>query len=355
MPLEPTSPQEVAEMVRAHARVLPFGGQTKPRLSGVAESVTGISTQRLSGITEYDSREFTFTALAGTPVRDIAATLAREGQYLPFDPLLMDAGATIGGTVASGLNGPGRLRFGGIRDFILAAQFVDGAGTLLRGGAKVVKNAAGFDFPKFLVGSLGRFSVITEVSFKVFPRPASWLTLCLPVRHQDLAQRLSSAALGRWELDALEYDAHEGLLYARLGGPAEANEALAKDLQQTWTAAVPLSDERAASVWEESAELTWAANQEVLLKAPITLKDIPAILGLDGAERIRISGGGSSAWVAASAEAVAPITHRLKQAGLSALTIRGANAPLLINAPPFNKAQHGVQRVFDPSGRFGGF
>ena len=106
----------------------------------------------LNGVLEYEPSEFTFTALAGTPVRDIAAILAERGQYLPFDPMLVGAGSTLGGTVASGLSGPGRFRFGGLRDFILGVRFVDGGGRLLRLGGKVVKNSAGFDVPKFFVG-----------------------------------------------------------------------------------------------------------------------------------------------------------------------------------------------------------
>ena len=91
----------------------------------------------------------------------------------------VDAGATLGGTVAAGVSGPGRFRFGGVRDFILGVRFVDGQGRLLRMGGKVVKNCAGFDLPKFFVGSLGRFGVLAEVTFKVFPAPASRLTLKL--------------------------------------------------------------------------------------------------------------------------------------------------------------------------------
>ena len=73
--------------------------------------------------------------------------------------------------MASGLSGPGRFRFGGLRDFLIGVQFVDGTGKLVRSGGKVVKNAAGFDLPKFMVGSLGRFGILTELSFKVFPAP----------------------------------------------------------------------------------------------------------------------------------------------------------------------------------------
>src|SRR3954470_5132951 len=175
--LAPESLSELAEAVRSPPHLLAIGAGTKPRLSQV--DAAKLSTARLRGISEYDPSEFTFTAAAGTPVREIAAALAERGQYLPFDPMLVDAGATLGGTVAAGLSGPGRFRFGGLRAFILGVRFVDGNGRLLRMGGKVVKNAAGFDLPKFFVGSVGRFGVLGEITFKVFPRPASSLTLRL--------------------------------------------------------------------------------------------------------------------------------------------------------------------------------
>ncbi|MEO5957967.1 MAG: FAD-binding protein, partial [Opitutaceae bacterium] len=158
--LQPSSVAELTDAVQSATRVIVVGTGTKPRLSAVASDVVRISTAKLRGIVEYEPSEFTFTALAGTPVKEIVAALAERGQYLPFDPLLAQAGATIGGTVAAGLSGPGRFRFGGLRDFILAVQFVDGGGRLLRMGGKVVKNAAGFDLPKFFVGSAGRFGAL---------------------------------------------------------------------------------------------------------------------------------------------------------------------------------------------------
>ena len=101
----------------------------------------------------------------------------------------LEAGATLGGTVAAGVSGPGRFRFGGVRDFILGVAFSGWAGRLLRMGGKVVKNCAGFDLPKFFVGSLGRFGVLAEVTFKVFPTPASRLTLKLPTSGAEAAAR----------------------------------------------------------------------------------------------------------------------------------------------------------------------
>src|SRR5262252_8989165 len=175
--LAPGSVAELVEVVRSCPRLLAVGGGTKSRLSVV--DVMKVSISRLQGIVEYEPSEFTFTAMAGTRLRELTDTLAQRGQYLPFDPLLVDGGATLGGTVAAGVSGPGRLRFGGLRDFILGVQFIDGLGRPLRVGGKVVKNAAGFDLPKFFVGSLGRFGVLTELTFKVFPSPASTLTLKL--------------------------------------------------------------------------------------------------------------------------------------------------------------------------------
>ena len=170
-PLTPTTPAELAEAVRSQPRVLAVGARTKPRLSQVPDDFALVSTLGLRGIVEYEPEEFTFTALAGTSVREIGQALAEKGQYLPFDPMWLEAGATLGGTVAAGFSGPGRFRFGGVRDFILGVRFVDGLGRLLRMGGKVVKNCAGFDLPKFFVGSLGRFGVLAEITFKVFPRP----------------------------------------------------------------------------------------------------------------------------------------------------------------------------------------
>ena len=90
----------------------------------------------LAGIVAYTPEECTFTALAGTRIAEIERALAAHGQYLPFDPPLAAAGATLGGTVAAGLNGSCRYRFGGIRDFLIGARIVDGEGRILQAAAR---------------------------------------------------------------------------------------------------------------------------------------------------------------------------------------------------------------------------
>ena len=128
-----------------------------------------LDTTGLTGIIDYSPDECVLTARAGTPSPRSAPCSPRMGQYLPFDPPLVDAVPRIGGTSPAGLSGSGRYRYGGVRDFLIGTRVVDGEGRLIRSGGKVVKNAAGFLLHHGMVGSLGRFGVITELTFKVFP------------------------------------------------------------------------------------------------------------------------------------------------------------------------------------------
>ena len=166
--------QEVQELVRGAEpgiRLLPVAGGTKPALSSSSRAdVQRLDVSELTGVLEYDPAELTITALAGTPLVEVQTALAEHGQHLPFDPPLGEAGATLGGVVAAGAAGAGAWRNGGVRDFVIGVRFVDGTGRLITGGAKVVKNAAGFDLPKLMVGSIGRLGVIVQLSFKVFPK-----------------------------------------------------------------------------------------------------------------------------------------------------------------------------------------
>ncbi len=364
--LTPATANELCDAIRAHPRVLAIGARTKPRLSAVSDDVALISTRRLSGIIAYDPGEFTFTALAGTPLREIRAALAERGQYLPFDPPLANSGTTIGGTVAAGLSGPGRFRYGGVRDFILAVQFADGTGQLLRGGAKVVKNAAGFDIPKFLVGSCGRFGVLVEVTFKVFPAPQSWLTLRIPCANAtEAAARIAQGASSRWELDALDYletrnaecgTRNDGCLLARLGGPAEANTALAEEIQNTWPGATVLAEADADDTWSSLREFAWSHADGALAKIPITLAALApvaaAIAKLPGA-RGHFSAAGNVAFVSLpSAEQAAQLDTELRTLGLSALVLRGTGSPARLGFLHEPAIAESVRAVFDPTRRF---
>src|SRR5262245_38117458 len=299
----PASVPELIEAVRSAPRVLAVGAETKPRLSAV--DATKIKITRLRAITEYEPSEFTFTALAGTPVKEIETALAERGQYLPFDPFRVRAGATLGGTVAAGLSGPGRLRFGGVRDFILGVRFVDGAGRLLRMGGKVVKNAAGFDLPKFFVGSLGRFGVLAEITFKVFPSPPARLTLQLAVPGAETAaQMLTEVASTRWEPEALDLPPGDDHLWVRLGGPAVAIEEISREILARWPGKkVPAA--KAEAAWAELGNFGWAHSGGRLLKLVLTADVLPALArslsGLDGV--LHVSAGGNIGFLSLPSDA----------------------------------------------------
>ena len=346
-----TTPAELSEAVQSAPRVLVVGARTKPRLSAVSDDFVKISTAKLSGIVEYEPSEFTFTALAGTPVKEIAAALAERGQYLPFDPLLVDAGATIGGTVAAGLGGPGRFRFGGLRDFIVGVRFVDGGGRLMRMGGKVVKNAAGFDLPKFFVGSLGRFGALADVTFKVFPRAVTTRTLRLGAADATALMTIFAEAAGkRWELDALEAAPAEGAVYARLAGPAAALDALAAEIFSRWPG-VALTAEAAAQVWRDVREFGWAHSDGEWVKVALVAGDLAQFLSwartMDAA-RVWVGLGGNVGFVSL------PRGGKLA-GGLTwpAMTLRGEGA-LWPGKRAGAEVFRGVKVALDPQGRFPG-
>jgi glycolate oxidase FAD binding subunit len=315
---------------------------------------TRLSIAGLRGITEYEPSEFTFTALAGTPVAEIAESLRQRGQYLPFDPMWLEAGATLGGTVASGLSGPGRFRFGGLRDFILGVRFVDGAGRLLRMGGKVVKNAAGFDLPKFFVGSLGRFGVLVEITFKVFPQQLASRTLRLSVGGPEAAANIAvQAASSRWEADAIDCLPDRKSMCLRLAGPTDALEAISREILSRWKGEV-LSENEAEKLWSDLREFRWA-TEGLLIKIAITpaiWPDFDRIISALAGARLHVSAGGNVAFASLTDPAAfGRFDEELRKLGLSGLTLRG-DGPLWCGARSQTKITAAVKEALDPKNRF---
>jgi glycolate oxidase FAD binding subunit len=304
----------------------------------------------LRGITDYEPSEFTFTAMAGTPLKSIAVELSQSGQYMPFDPMLADAGATLGGTVAAGLSGPGRFRFGGLRDFILGVRFIDGDGRLLRLGGRVVKNAAGFDVPKFFVGSAGRFGVLAEITFKVFPRPPASRTLRIEAKDPAAKTNIfTDAANTRWELEALDTTLEENAVFARLAGPAAAIDALTAEILARWPGAV-LTDGDANYFWQALAGFRWAHSNGTLIKVSLLPEHVVAFTELARAQpgaRGWISAGGNVGYLSLPREVTLP---SLPWPGV---TLRGT-APLWLGPKREFEIMRAVKSALDPQNRFPG-
>ncbi|MBL8055052.1 MAG: FAD-binding protein [Anaerolineales bacterium] len=359
--MRPTTPEHVQALVRENPRVFPRGAGTKPALSTPPAEAAALDLTGLAGVTEYDPGEFTFTAWAGTPLADVQALLAEHGQYLPFDPPFAPRGATVGGTVAAGLSGPGRYRYGGVRDFILGLRWVDGAGQLVRGGGKVVKNAAGFDFPKLMVGSLGRLGVLVEATFKVFPRPPAFATLRLErprfAEALEVVRQLYAAPLDLEALD-LRPDARSVTVYVRLGGLAEALPARLDRLSRLLGGGDLVEGPDDAALWHAAREFAWAPAQTALVKVPLTPARAAALeadLAATAAER-RYSAGAQVAWVAWPGP-LPELDRRLAALGFSGVVVLGELAPSAgpwLGAPRSDHAfAQRVKMALDPAGRFG--
>jgi glycolate oxidase FAD binding subunit len=341
--LRPTTPQEVQEAVLTHPRLRPRGAGTKPALSSPKEGEALLDLSGLRGILEYEPEEFVFTALAGTPLREIEAALKAHGQYLPFDPPLLGKGATLGGTVAAGLSGPMRHRYGGVRDFILGVRFVDGEGGLVRGGGKVVKNAAGFPFHRLMVGSLGAFGVMVELSFKVFPRPRATRTLrvAMPSLEEALAalERLRLLPLDLLALDLLP----PATLELRLGGFPESVKERLEKLRGLLGGGEVLEDDEGH--WQGVRDLRFLEGSPIHAKVPAGLARIPFLEGLPLGPR-RYLDGGEVLYVSLEEEGL----KALKDAGIPHLVLRGAQDPL--SPKPQDPFFLGMKGALDPKGRF---
>jgi glycolate oxidase FAD binding subunit len=153
-----------------------------------------LSLATLRGVTEFEPGDFTLTARAGTPIAEIAAVAAREGQWLTLEPY-GSAHGTIGATIATGSWGPLASAYGTARDHLLGCEVVTGVGDIVRAGGRVVKNVAGFDLARLMTGAWGTLGVITEVTVRLRARPEVDHTIAIALENGD-ARRCEDAA--RW-------------------------------------------------------------------------------------------------------------------------------------------------------------
>lgn len=168
-PDEAALAEEVRRAAAERCPVYPVGGGTRLDFGAVPEVPgVGLSTAELNRIVDHAADDMTVTVEAGTTVAQLGDVLASRGQRLPVD-VPRPARATIGGLLATNTFGPRRFGYRTIRDYLIGLRAVDGRGEAFAGGGRVVKNAAGYDMPRLLVGSLGTLGVITQVSLMVRP------------------------------------------------------------------------------------------------------------------------------------------------------------------------------------------
>ena len=227
---------QLQERVRAaaadHQPLRIRGGGSKDFLG---ESLQGeiLDTRPLSGINSYEPSEMVVTVLAGTPLRELEAVLAAQGQCLAFEPPHFSPATTVGGMVAAGLAGPARASVGGVRDYVLGLQLINGRAEVLSFGGTVMKNVAGYDVSRLMVGAMGTLGLITEISLKVLP-----FAPCEATLRFEMGQAQALAQLHQWGAQALPLNASNwvqdetsSFLYLRLRGAVAAVEAACTMMQ----------------------------------------------------------------------------------------------------------------------------
>jgi glycolate oxidase FAD binding subunit len=199
------------------------GSGSKAFLGHAAEGhVIDVTGHR--GIVEYDPRELVLTARSGTPLQEIEAALAEANQMLAFEPPhfgpIGTLRATLGGTIACGLSGPRRPYSGSARDFVLGCRMLNGRGELLRFGGQVMKNVAGYDVSRLMVGAQGTLGIMLEISLKVLPRPAASISVIRECNAEEAIASMGAMLVKPLPVDGACY--HGEHLHIRISGSAQA-------------------------------------------------------------------------------------------------------------------------------------
>ena len=322
------------------------------RVPHMTSTSVALKLSALRGIINYQPTELVVTAWAGTPLQEVIDTLAASQQILAFDPPAFGAQATLGGCVAAGLAGPSRYSGGPVKDYVLGTHLLTASGNVLKFGGEVMKNVAGYDVSRLLVGSMGMFGALTQISVKVAPKPQEVCTLefdldearALALCHSWRAQPLSISATA-WQAR----EGASGCLRVRLAG---AGAALKTARQKMGGQAVP----------EAQALEYWAALREQTLSffaAPTLwrLAVAPGTPALNLGPTLSEWGGGQR-WVAAELQATA-VRRVAEHAGGHATLFRQPLEHIMPEQGVFHPLASGVLNVvkrlkheFDPQGLF---
>jgi glycolate oxidase FAD binding subunit len=316
--LKPRSAKEVEDAVQwalGKGRALELVGHGSKRAIGrPAQSDVTLDLSGLTGVILYEPEELVLSAQAGTPLNEIEALLAAQGQHLAFEPIdygmLLEgstASGTIGGALAANLCGPRRIAAGAARDHFLGFEAVSGRGETFKSGGRVVKNVTGYDLCKLVAGSWGTLAALTTVTIKTLPRPQTQATVLLAglddataVHAMTAAMAISCDVSGAAHLPAavagrVGRGAGRALTLLRLEGVAPSvahRQATLMAAMQAFGAVEACEESASREVWRAVRDVTpFAATPEMAVRPVWRVVAVPS----RGAELVRM--------IAAAAEA----------------------------------------------------
>ncbi|MGI9514619.1 MAG: glycolate oxidase subunit GlcE [Anderseniella sp.] len=372
--MKPKSEHELADTVRASAAkgtgLQIRGGGSR---AGLGHGVTGelLDTTGVTGVSLYEPGALTIVAAAGTPLETIEKTLAKEGQRLPFEPMDHRAlygtngKSTIGGVVAANISGPRRIQAGACRDSLIGVRFVDGEGTIVKNGGRVMKNVTGYDLVKLMAGSHGTLGVLTEVAFKVLPLPEASATIIVDDLDNDAAgAAMSSALTAPYDVNGASHLPASAQQGARTcirvegfeGSVKYRSEKLKELLGSFGDVTIETDPARSAGLWQQIRDAAVvAAGKGDIWRLSVKPSDGPKLANLLGGDaQVQFDWGGGLVW------ARVPEGHDLRAVmnGIDghATLIRSSDATakkLGVFQPepaPLAKISAGLRTRFDPHG-----
>ena len=382
---EPADETAAAELVRqAKTEVTPIrvlGGGTRGGVGRPVQAGVTISTEKLRGITLYEPSEMVIGAWAGTPLAEIEAALDAKGQMLAFEPadfrLLYgtNGNPTIGAVAAGNIAGPRRIWAGGCRDSLIGVRFVNGNGEIVKSGGRVMKNVTGLDLVKLQAGAWGTLGLLTEVIFKVVPKPDTVATLVLTGLDDVRAiTAMADAITSPFEItgaahlpdgvggegartylriegfpDSIAYRTDAlGKLLAKYGALSRLDGAVGVSVWSAIRDAAPLAEPRDQAIWRLSVKPS---------EAPAAVATITA----SRAARAFYDWGGGLIWIATNADgdAGAAVIRKAAKAARGYATLMRAPDALRAVLPVFEPEAPAVAALtkrikasVDPTGLF---
>ncbi len=366
--VQPASAQALADallLAASQRKTIELGGNFTKRAGAgpVPRTDVTLSTSQLNRVLAYEPRDLTISVEAGITYAELTRVLAPHRQMIPLDPPFSEK-ATIGGIVASNSSGPRRRLFGTARDLVIGMTFATVEGKLIQSGGMVVKNVAGLDMAKLLIGSWGTLAAMTSVNFKLTPIPAIQCTMLLgvdsPAAAFEIRDKVIRSVLQPSAVDyislraAAELGYKKALLAVEFGGNQAVIARCRREMLQ-WGEPVELDPEEAKQFWDRIQNFTSAFLQTyrggVVLRISTTLSGMcEAIQSLEEPVIARAASGVIYAYFSLSLSAAKWMTAHPRWTSIMEYSpaVEKENLPLWPAPGSEIEMMKRVKEMFDP-------